>query len=178
MADLMFDIETLDTKPSAVILSLGAVKFDPRRRSIPQDMPRLLIKFEIDAQSQLGRTISEDTLAWWSNQPKDIQEEAFGEEGRSSLDEAIDAFHKFAWNSDRIWSQGCFDVVIMEDLYRSVGRTPPWNYWQIRDSRTLFDFIDGSMDRSKHHDAMADATEQALAVQRALAKIRWQGERL
>jgi len=34
------------------------------------------------------------------------------------------------------------------------------------------------MDRSKHHDAMQDALEQARAVQRALKKIGWRGEKL
>jgi hypothetical protein len=176
--DCMFDLETLDTKPSAVILSLGAVSFDPKTLSIPDEMPRLMLRIDIDAQNDLGRTASDDTIEWWGKQPAHIQEEAFSEEGRTSLAESIDQFHKFVWNSDRIWSQGCFDIVIMEDLYRMVGRTPPWNYWQIRDSRTLFDFVDGKMDRSKHHDAMEDALEQARAVQRALHKIGWHGEKL
>lgn len=176
--DCMFDIETLDTTPTAVILSLGAVKFNPKLQTVPDEMPKLLLKFDIDAQTAMGRTISEDTIAWWSSQPASIQEEAFGEEGRTPLAEAIDQFHKFVWNSDRVWSQGCFDVVIMENLYRMVGRTPPWAYFHIRDSRTLFDFIDGKMDRSKHHDALQDALEQARAVQRALAKISWRGEKL
>ena len=176
--DVMFDLETLDTKPTAVILSLGAVKFDPKTQSVPAELPKLLLKFEIDAQNDLGRTTSDDTIEWWGKQPPHIQEEAFGLEGRTPLAEAIDQFHKFVWNSDRVWSQGCFDIVIIEDLYRMVGRTPPWNYWQIRDSRTLFDFVDGKMDRSKHHDAMEDALEQARAVQRALNKIGWRGEKL
>jgi hypothetical protein len=174
----MFDLETLDTKPTAVILSLGAVKFDPKTQSVPDQLPKLLLKFDIDAQNDLGRTTSDDTIEWWGKQPPHIQEEAFGLEGRAPLLEAIDQFHKFVWNSDRIWSQGCFDIVIVEDLYRMVGRTPPWNYWQIRDSRTLFDFVDGKMDRSKHHDAMEDALEQARAVQRALKTIGWCGEKL
>ena len=176
--DVMFDLETLDTKPTAVILSLGAVKFDPKTESVPDQLPKLLLKFDIDAQNDLGRTTSDDTIEWWGKQPPHIQEEAFGLEGRTPLHEAIDQFHRFVWNSDRVWSQGCFDIVIVEDLYRMVGRTPPWNYWQIRDSRTLFDFVDGKMDRSKHHDAMEDALEQARAVQRALKKIGWQGEKL
>lgn len=176
--DCMFDLETLDTKPSAVILSLGAVKFDPKVVSIPDDLPKLMLRFDIDGQNALGRTASDDTIAWWGKQPPHIQEEAFSEEGRIHIEEAVDQFHKFVWNSERIWSQGAFDIVIMEDLYRMVGRTPPWNYWQIRDSRTLFDFVNGQMDRSKHHDAMQDALEQARAVQRALKKIGWRGERL
>ena len=45
MPDVMFDLETLDTKPSAVILSLGAVKFYPKTQSVPNQLPKLLLKF-------------------------------------------------------------------------------------------------------------------------------------
>ncbi len=174
--DVMFDLETLDTKPSAVILSLGAVRFDPKGIDIVDF--GLMLKFDIDSQTALGRTVSDDTIEWWSKQDPAIQEVAFSEHDRTHVNEALDQFHKFVWNSDRIWSQGSFDVNIMEDLYRMLGRPPAWNYWQVRDSRTLFDFIDGKMDRSKHHDAMEDAKEQALAVQRALKKIKWNGTKL
>ena len=75
-------------------------------------------------------------------------------------------------------SYGSFDVNIMEHLYTSLNRPFTWQYWQVRDSRTLFDFIDGQLDRTKHHDAVEDAIEQAKGVQRALRKIGWAGSRL
>jgi 3' exoribonuclease, RNase T-like len=176
--DVMFDLETLDVKPSAVILSLGAVKFDPREKGIDPNAPKLSLRISVDEQSLLGRSISESTLEWWSTQSKEAQEAAFSDEGRIPLVEAVDHFHKFVWNSDRIWSQGSFDVNIMEHLYTSLNRPYAWQYWQVRDSRTLFDFIDGNLDRTKHHDAVEDAISQAEGVQRALRKIGWVGEKL
>ena len=178
MSDIMFDLETLDTKPSAVILSLGAVKFDPRQKGIDPDAERLSLRLEIDPQSAMGRTISEDTLAWWATQSKEAQDAAFGDDNRTPLEDAIEQFHKFVWNSERVWSQGSFDVNIMEHLYTSIGKPYAWQYWQVRDSRTLFDFVDGNMDRTKHHNAVEDAIAQAEAVQRALRKIGWNGTRL
>lgn len=178
MPDIMFDLETLDTKPSAVILSLGAVKFDPRQKGIDPDAPRLNLRISIDDQSAIGRTTSDATLEWWSQQSKEAQDAAFNDEGRISLEDAIDQFHKFVWNSERVWSQGSFDVNIMEHLYTSLSKPYSWQYWQVRDSRTLFDFIDGNMDRSKHHNALEDAIAQAEAVQRALRKIGWNGTKL
>lgn len=174
----MFDCETLDTKPSAVILSLGAVKFDPRQKGIDPDAPRLNLRISIDDQSAIGRTTSDATLEWWGQQSKEAQDAAFSDEGRISLEDAIDQFHKFVWNSERIWSQGSFDVNIMEHLYTALSKPYSWQYWQVRDSRTLFDFVDGEMDRSKHHNALEDAIAQAEAVQRALRKIGWNGTRL
>ena len=174
----MFDLETLDVKPSAVILSLGAVKFDPRQQGIDPNAERLSLRIDIDSQSTIGRTISEDTIAWWATQSKEAQDAAFGEHDRVSLEEAVEQFHKFVWNSERVWSQGSFDVNIMEHLYTNLGKPYAWQYWQVRDSRTLFDFVDGAMDRTKHHNAVEDAIAQAEAVQRALRKIGWTGTKL
>ena len=174
--DIMFDLETLGTTPDCVVLTLGAVKFDPRNGTI--DPEGLLLKINADEQFSMGRTHSEDTLSWWSNQAPEIQEAAFGEQGRLSVVDAADQFHRFVWNSDRVWSQGSFDVNIMEHLFRQLEKPLPWNYWQVRDSRTLFDFVDGELDRSKHHDAFEDAVAQAKGVCRALKKIGWRGNRL
>ena len=171
----MFDLETLDTKPSAVILSLGAVKFDPKQKGLDPDAEKLSLRLEIDPQSAMGRTISDDTIAWWATQSKEAQEAAFGDVNRVTVEDAIEQFHKFVWNSERVWSQGSFDVNIMENLYTSIGKPYAWQYWQVRDSRTLFDFVDGHLDRTKHHDAVEDAVAQAEAVQRALRKIGWNG---
>ena len=176
--DVMFDLETLDTKPSAVILSLGAVKFDPRQKGIDPDAERLSMRISVDEQSLMGRTTSESTLAWWATQSKEAQDAAFSDEGRIPLIEAVDQFHKFVWNSERVWSQGSFDVNIMEHLYTALNRPYSWQYWQVRDSRTLFDFVDGELDRTKHHDAVEDAISQAEGVQRALRKIGWTGTKL
>lgn len=173
----MFDLETLDTKPSATILSLGAVKFDPRH-PVPADAPKLSLRFDLDDQALLNRSISDDTITWWGTQSAAAQEAAFSEEGRLKLNDALDQFHKFVWNSDFVWSQGSFDVNIMEDLLRAVKRPFPWQYWQVCDSRTILNFIDGKIDRTKHHDAVEDAIAQANAIHVALTKIRWNGEKL
>ena len=174
----MFDLETLDTKPSAVILSLGAVKFDPRQKGIDPNAERLSLRIEIDPQSAMGRTISEDTIAWWATQSMEAQEAAFGDANRVTVEDAVEQFHKFVWNSERVWSQGSFDVNIIEHLYTSINKPYAWQYWQVRDSRTLFDFVDGQLDRTKHHDAVEDAIAQAEAVQRALRKIGWNGTKI
>lgn len=174
----MFDLETLDTKPSAVILSLGAVKFDPRQKGIDPNADRLSLRIDIDSQTPLGRTVSDDTIEWWSKQSKEAQEAAFSDVGRVSIENAVEQFHKFVWNSERIWSQGSFDVNIMEHLYTAMNKPYAWQYWQVRDSRTLFDFVDGTLDRTKHHDAVEDAIAQAEAVQRALRKIGWNGTKI
>lgn len=176
MYDIMFDLETLDTEPSAAILTLGAVKFDPKTKHISDD--KLLLRFDVDEQFAMGRTYSESTLTWWGQQSQEVQEAAFEGE-RTSVKDAADIFHKYCWNSfDCIWSQGSFDVNIMEHLYRQLGRSNPWNFWQVNDSRTFLRYIEGNLDRSKHHNALEDAIAQANAVQTALNAIGWKGQKV
>ena len=170
---VMFDLETLATSADTAILTLGAVIFDPASDQI---FDQLMIKFDVDQQLAMGRVYSESTLEWWGKQSAEMQAIAFSSDNRVSVEQAVDQFHRFVWNNDRIWSQGSFDVNIMEHLYHQLGRPVPWQYWQVRDSRTLFDLIDGALDRSKHHDALEDALAQAQAVQRALRKINWTGQ--
>ena len=60
---IMVDIETYDTKPTAVILSIGAcVVTDPG-----QNYYR-----ELDPTTQTYRTVSDSTKEWWAKQPMPI----------------------------------------------------------------------------------------------------------
>ncbi len=169
----MIDLETLDFKPSSTILTVGGVEFNPYDFSEPYN--EFYIKVNIDEQDALGRTVSDSTLKWWSEQDPAIQEEAFSEEGRVSVAEALKAITKFVMNADTIWVHGCgFDSVILEDIYRQTGTPVPWNFWQIRDSRTLFSLIDSDPRKGMQqslHNALADAYYQAKGVQIAYGKL-------
>lgn len=171
--DTMIDIETLATEPGAVILSIAAVKFDPfddylKKGTRLGDLPTLNLLVDID--SQQDRVINNDTVDWWSKQSDVVQESIFGPDHvRFTLGEALDQLHKFFWNSGgRIWAQGTqFDITILEHAYRSVDRTPPWQYWQARDSRTLLDLVAVDLPPATH-DAVEDCYRQIVGVQKAL----------
>ena len=62
---------------------------------------------------------------------------------------------------------------ILESLYRQSGRPVPWNFWQIRDSRTLFSLKGDprSEMRLDAHNALADCYFQAIAVQKVFKKL-------
>ncbi len=100
-------------------------------------------------------------------------EEAFSVDNRISLTDAMDRFHKFAWGCESFWSHGAtFDLVIIEDILRQLNRPLPWNYWQLRDTRTLFDLgFDPEMPQGQKHDALQDAIRQAIGVQNVFSKI-------
>lgn len=166
MLSIMLDLETLATSPDSVILTCGAVKFDPFSDIDPSSP--FYVRISVDDQTAMGRTINDDTVKWWSKQPQGAQDEAFGDEGRVSPDEFTKQLNTYIVGAKNIWAQGTtFDISILENLYRMLGKPIPWSYWQIRDSRTLFDLGDDSIKKNNSlaHNALSDAYHQAKSVQ-------------
>lgn len=167
---LMVDMETMAVSPNAVVLSLGAVHFDPYQEGYTDS---IYFKIDLDDQDHLGREIDPNTLDWWAKQDPVIMEEAFSPNDRISLVEAMDRFHKFAWGCNAFWSHGAtFDLVILENIYKQLSKPLPWNYWQLRDTRTLFDLgWDPEMPKGNKHDALQDAIRQSVGVQNIYKKL-------
>ena len=167
--DIMLDIETLATSPDAVVLTFGAIKFDPFNPSI-QMSDGIYFRINVDEQIDLGRRVDEGTVAWWGTQSAEVREEALGETDRVSLEDFTKALNKFVVGATRIWAQGpVFDIVILENLYRQIGKPAPWQYYAIRDSRTLLKALgDDRKGGALLHNALADAVSQAEAVQSAV----------
>ena len=171
--DIMLDLESLGTRPDCAILTLGAVKFDP---FTPDGFgASLYLRIDVDQQLALGREVQEDTLAWWSNQAEDVREEALGEEGRVSLESMYRDLNRFCVGVENIWCQGpAFDIVILENIYRQCGWPTPWQFWQIRDSRTLFGVHGDPREKNKAglHNALEDCVSQAQGVQEVYRSLK------
>jgi len=167
---LMVDMETMAVSPNAVVLSLGAVHFDPYQNGYTDS---IYFRIDLDDQDRLGREIDPNTIDWWARQDPKIMEEAFSPDNRISLVDGIDQFHKFAWGCDAFWSHGAtFDLVILENIYKQLNKALPWNYWQLRDTRTLFDLgWDPEMPKGNKHDALQDAIRQSIGVQNIYRKL-------
>jgi len=166
----MIDLETLATGPNATVLTLGAVKFNPWGQGYSD---KIYFRIDLDDQDALGREVDPNTLDWWSKQDPAIMEEAFHPDDRIPLKEAVDRFHKFAWGCDQFWSHGAtFDLVIMENLYKQLGKPLPWNFWQLRCTRTIFDLgWDPDMPKNSKHNALEDAIRQSVGVQNVYRKL-------
>lgn len=167
---LMCDLETLAVTPQATVLTLGAVHFNPYGNGYGD---KLYLRIDIDEQDTLGREVDPKTIEWWSKQDPVIMEEAFNPDNRVSLSDAMDQFHKFAWGCKAFWSHGAtFDLVIIEDVLRQLGKPVPWNFWQLRDTRTIFDLgLDPDMPKGGLHNALEDAIRQAVGVQNIYRKL-------
>ena len=170
----MIDLETLDTKPSCTVLSLGAIKFNPFDDSEPHS--ELYLKVSVDDQDRLGRTTSDDTIAWWAKQDPAAMEEAFDQTGAVTVEESLRQLTKWMVGVDTLWGHGYgFDITIIEDMYRMVKQPIPWNFWIVKDSRTLFGCCEKDprkiLKQENLHNALADAYFQAKGVQYAYNEL-------
>lgn len=175
LSDIMIDLETLATSPNASVLTIGAVKFDPFGSEL--QMPsceKLYIKVDIDSCDELQLEVNDDTVSWWSKQSKEAQEEAFSLEGRIHIREAMNKLYKFCWGAKRVWSHGAaFDIIICENIFRKLNKAVPWSFWEIRDTRTLFDLgIDPQRPPVLKHHALEDAWNQVVGVQNVFQRLR------
>ena len=168
----MIDLETLSTNPNATILTVGGVKFDPYTMAEPSQ--GMYFRVDVDSQTEMGRDVMQETVNWWSKQPKEISDDAFSDDNRASLDDMIKKINKFSVGVDVFWCQGpLFDYAILQDIYKQLGYPVPWQYWQIRDSRTLFSLVPKDPDekRTGLHNALEDCYFQAKKVQRGYKQL-------
>ena len=173
--DIMIDIESLDTSPNCVILTIGAVRFDPKGMGVVE---KLELRPHIDEQTdKYNRVINDDTVRWWSNQTSEAMDEAMGDWGRISFADCMAALYKFCWNRRAVWSNGAgFDIVAMESAWRNLGTPIPWPYYTVRDTRTLYEIAGVNLKDKKYgtkttHKAVEDAEHQAIVVQDAYRKL-------
>jgi len=171
----MIDLETLDVLPTATILSIGAVKFDPFGMDVEEpSATKFYTRVDVDSCDRIGATVSQSTIEWWSNQSKAAQEEAFNPKDRIDIVDAMDQLYKFCWGAKRVWSHGAgFDITILEWYFRKVGKAIPWSFWEVRDTRTIFDVgIHPNRPPVLAHHALEDAWNQAVGVQNVYRALR------
>lgn len=171
----MIDLETLATSPDATVLTIGAVKFDPFGDDVNEPTcQKFYVRVDIDSCDRLGLAVSDDTVAWWANQSKEAQDEAFNPDNRVDIVDAMHQLYKFCWGAKRVWSHGAsFDVVICEHIFGKIQKAVPWKFWEVRCTRTLFDIgINPERPPVLKHHALEDAWNQAVGVQNVYKKLR------
>ncbi|TCL06853.1 3'-5' exonuclease [Sodalis ligni] len=193
--NITIDIETFDTKPSAVILSIGAFAFDIKNLSETQAAIIMTAQNSESAQyseqsfyglvdtfDQLMRcrSVSRETQQWWYKKGAGARAALVGE--RETLEtQLLNLSSWVAQHRDaRIFFRGTdFDGIILEHAYRMCGMECPWNYNGKRDVRTYIDAMSHSargylkdhqpcfamVKHNSLHDAMNDAEQMAVAYQ-------------
>ena len=162
----MIDIEGLGTGPDTTILTIAAQGFDPLGSGYYADHSFYV---RVSLESQEGRSIQDGTIDWWATQPLAVREEAFSESDRIPLDQALDGLTKIVWKARRVWAQGpTYDMNILEHAYKSLNKALPWQYYSVRDSRTVFSLWPGLEAPPATHNALEDCRRQISMLQDTL----------
>lgn len=164
---IMFDAETLGTVADAVIMSIGAVRFDLETDQIDDD--GFYASISIESNLDYGRRTQEDTMIWWMGQTP----AAMGvfREPKIALAEALKDLSDWVGpNEHLVWSNGAdFDLPMLAHAYAQTRLTVPWKFFDsrcVRTYKTLPQAANVKVPRTgTHHNALADALYQAQLVQ-------------
>ena len=176
--EVMIDIETLSTRPNAVILTIGAIKFDrkgPLKKL--EEMDQFYVRISKESCELSGMIIDEGTVQWWSRQDKEIQYEALENPvDRLEIKDALVKLKEWIGHSTLIWGNGSdFDCTILTEAYKLCNLKPPWSFWNTRDVRTAFDFgkvhVWDLPDNFKHHP-VHDCYRQIIGLKRSLENLK------
>ena len=143
MREMMIDLETLDTKTSAIVLSIGAVVWetvDVGHGGLDWHVINRFYRIlDIQSQADKKRTVSESTIIGWQRQEANARDEAFSAV-RQPVTGVLDDFRRFADMEDGVtvfWANpATFDFPIWEDLAMTFDNYVPWSYRQKYDVRT------------------------------------------
>lgn len=176
--DVMLDLETLDTSPTASILSIGAVAFN--WTGVTSE--RFYIVIDRASCREAGLSESQATVDWWARQGEAAQK--VFDEDNVPLADALDSFSRWIQSlggikSIKMWGNGSdFDNVILTNAFNAVNIKLPWMFYNNRCYRTARDlFLRGGllplpesnavqmigdmMRLGTHHHALDDAVFQA-----------------
>ena len=178
MNDIMIDLETLDTEPSAVILSIGACEFDRETGDIGRTFYK---KVSMESCMKAGLTMSASTIKWWMEQSDEARKEAFS--GSTHLKLALNKLNYWinpvaGWrkrmpSKKLIWANApSFDMVIIRNAYRAVDLKcdlPHFRYERdVRTLKALYPSVKVS-EVGTAHNALDDCIYQSKLVAALLA---------
>jgi len=138
---LMIDIETLDTAPSALVLSCGWAWFDTNGVLASGQQA-----FDNVAQLRLGRTISAGTVRWWKSQVALLPPEVPGATIWQAFAGMLASRPRGREDDALVWANSpSFDLTILRHWAAQMRTEPFWRFASERDYRTW-----------KHHAHMAN----------------------
>lgn len=164
---VMVDLETLGTTADAVILSVGAVKFDLDSDRI--DDAGFYASISIESNLLKGRRISESTLIWWMG--REAAAQTVFTEPKSTLETGLIELSDWLGEDDKyIWACGAdFDTPMLAHAFTQHQMEVPWKYWNSRCFRTYKNLPHAAqvnfVPEGTKHNALTDAFNQARYLQ-------------
>ena len=174
---VMFDLETWDVEPSAVIRACAVIHFDSTGKVHKQYL--IDCRPSIDDQLECGRTIRPSTVKWWRKQKHPLSSmldkyPAHAIKKANQVEQMLDTLREAlsvlqAPSKAAFWSRGSFDAQIIEHLFQQFDVAVPWSFRKLRDVRTLDEVIPVPLrDESLMHDPLADCANQIKQVSQFL----------
>lgn len=148
-----FDVETLSVESTSVILSYAIVYFDPDTRPSYQQLLDKTLFVKLDAKDQIKnykRTVSKDTLDWWSKQHEYIQGISLTPKPDDiPAEQAFQMLYDYVYRipdaeNHTFWQRGSLDQVVLDSFCRALYKDPITRYNNWRDVRTAIDILYGS----------------------------------
>ncbi|WP_024590522.1 MULTISPECIES: 3'-5' exonuclease [unclassified Pseudoalteromonas] len=180
--DVMLDLETIGQHSNAVIVSIGAVFFNPITGNIGAEFYQVI---DIEDAMKYG-TVDGATLKWWMKK-SDEARAIFNDKDTMPLKDALlelnDWLYQIEGYKNRIiWGNGAtFDNVILSNAYTATKMTKAWHFSNDRDVRTVVDIgrrllgIDPKKSNKftgKPHNALDDAKHQAKYVSDVFKQLK------
>lgn len=157
---ITIDLETASLKPNAAIIQIAAVAWDAEATDM-QKRPTIYDKdhnpYVFNSYSNLttclvkGMDFNAETIKWWASQSQEAKDALTSSTELESINDLI--LHFFEWIEETkaslgaekviIWAQGTdMDIAVLRTAAETVGiKTLPWDYDNVRDSRTFIKYI-------------------------------------
>ena len=170
---IMVDLETWGTGSDALVVSIGACRFNPMGGAIED---RFYVAIDPESAKQAGLTLTTDTLLWWMAKERSEARETWLAQNRVDIWTALQGFADWATSNEfnLVWGNGAtFDNVILRNAFEKAAVPCPWKFWQDACYRTLKGLAPAiKIERSgTHHDALDDAVDQAVHMQAVVAHL-------
>lgn len=157
---VIYDFETLsqDTR-NGVVLSFAILQYTEKRFfDTPYTFEELVatshfIKFDVQEQvKKYGRKIDKGTLDWWSQQGDEAKKQLVPSSEDKSIAELYDFIDERITDRKNIrktFTRGnTFDAMFLEYLMRDTGKSDPFHWSTIRDTRSMIEGMTFGLDIS------------------------------
>lgn len=141
-AHVVLDLETLDTKPTAKVISIGAAAVSTSGVLVASFHTPISV-----ISQQNHRTESQSTHSWWAEQSEAAKAASYSFPEGPNRPLASTALREFKNFCDavgigdmhlQVWGNGSdFDNAILQSLYTDCNMQAPWGFYNNRCLRTL-----------------------------------------
>jgi hypothetical protein len=182
---VIYDFETLSQDPvKGIVVNFAALVFDETRfKTNPYTFKELvesaeLIKFDTKEQVEVyGRRPDKGTLDWWSKQNPEARSMLNPSSEDVSISELYDFCKGIAQKPKRVYTRGnSFDPVFLSQIMLQLGQKEPWDWWNLRDTRSIIDgmvmgvdfdnkYMPEGVEGFIHHNPIHDIALDVIRIQ-------------